>query len=111
MFETIIRYLGGLLSAYHLTENPILLQKADELATTLLPAFNTSSGLPAFAVNAVTGGLQKTPWNGGRGLLAEIGSFQMEFKYLAHLTGKVIYFEIVSLQLAREISSKFNSLG
>ena len=50
-FETIIRYLGGFLSAYHLSGNPILLSRADDLARRLLPAFETPSGLPAFAVN------------------------------------------------------------
>src|ERR1700761_2433018 len=49
-FETIIRYLGGLLSAYALSGEPILLQKADELGAALLPAFETSSGLPMYAV-------------------------------------------------------------
>lgn len=50
-FETVIRYLGGLLSAYGLSGNQILLKKADELALKLLPVFNTKSGLAAFGVN------------------------------------------------------------
>ncbi|KAK7028816.1 hypothetical protein VNI00_014829 [Paramarasmius palmivorus] len=66
-FETIIRYLGGLLSAYALSGKPVLLEKADMLGEMLLPAFDTQSGLPMFAVN---------PQN----------------KYLAHLTGKSEYF-------------------
>jgi mannosyl-oligosaccharide alpha-1,2-mannosidase len=53
-FETIIRYLGGLLSAYALSGEPILLKKADELGASLLPAFKTPSGLPMFAVNPMT---------------------------------------------------------
>jgi mannosyl-oligosaccharide alpha-1,2-mannosidase len=53
-FETTIRYLGGLLSAYALSGEPILLKKADELGSRLLPAFNTPSGLPMFAVNPQT---------------------------------------------------------
>jgi hypothetical protein len=40
-FETVIRYLGGLMSAYALSKEPILLEKADELARVLSPAFNT----------------------------------------------------------------------
>jgi hypothetical protein len=52
-FETVIRYLGGLLSAYALSGNPILLSRADDLGGMLLPAFNTNSSLPAFAVNTV----------------------------------------------------------
>lgn len=50
-FETVIRYLGGLLSAYALSHEPILLQRADDLGTKLSPAFDTGSGLPAFGVN------------------------------------------------------------
>jgi mannosyl-oligosaccharide alpha-1,2-mannosidase len=46
-FETCIRYLGGLLSAYDLRPNKILLQKALELVdTVLLPAFITPTGVP-----------------------------------------------------------------
>lgn len=49
-----IRYLGGLLSAYALSEVPILLTRADDLGRMLLPAFNTTSGFPMYAVNTVT---------------------------------------------------------
>lgn len=50
-FETVIRYLGGLLSAYALTHEPILLRKADELASKLSPAFDTPTGYPTYGVN------------------------------------------------------------
>ncbi len=53
-FETVIRYLGGLLSAYALTGEPILLSRADDLGTMLLPAFDTPHGLPMYAVNTVS---------------------------------------------------------
>ena len=53
-FETVIRYLGGLLSAYALSGEPILLARADDLGRMLLPAFNTTFGMPRFAVNTVT---------------------------------------------------------
>ncbi|GJJ07900.1 hypothetical protein Clacol_002106 [Clathrus columnatus] len=89
-FETVIRYLGGLLSAYALSKDPILLKKADELGTKLLPAFNTKTGLPARVVNTRTGRSGESPV-----LLAEIGSCQLEYRYLAHLTGKAIYYEVV----------------
>ncbi|KAF7345377.1 alpha-1,2-Mannosidase [Mycena venus] len=90
-FETIIRYLGGLLSAYALSGEPILLQKADELGRSLLPAFNTTSGLPMFAVNPQTGATG-AGWTGGV-LWSEALSNQMEFKYLAHLTKRAEYYE------------------
>lgn len=66
-FETVIRYLGGLLSAYALSHDAVLLKRADELGAALLPAFDTPSGLPAFSVNTVTG----VHSGGGTGWLAE----------------------------------------
>jgi len=54
-FETTIRYLGGLLSAYALSGEHVLLDLADELGEILLPAFEISStGLPVFSVNLKT---------------------------------------------------------
>lgn len=53
-FETVIRYLGGLLSAYALSEDAVLLDKAENLGRLLSPAFGTESGLPYFGVNTVT---------------------------------------------------------
>lgn len=55
VFESIIRYMGGLLSAYELSNEqyPILLQKADELGQVLLPAFDTTTGLPTHEWNPV----------------------------------------------------------
>ncbi|KAF7289075.1 alpha-1,2-Mannosidase [Mycena chlorophos] len=90
-FETIIRYLGGMLSAYALSGEPVLLQKAEELGSALLPAFNTDSGLPMFAVNTETGDT-RGGWTGAV-LWAEALSNQLEFKYLAHLTGRADYFK------------------
>jgi mannosyl-oligosaccharide alpha-1,2-mannosidase len=53
-FETVIRYLGGFLSAYALSHDPIFLSRADDLATKLLPVFGSASGLPYHSVNTVT---------------------------------------------------------
>lgn len=53
-FETTIRYLGGLLSAYALSNEPVLLEKADELGRLLSPAFTTPSGFPTFSVSTIT---------------------------------------------------------
>ncbi|RDB20921.1 Endoplasmic reticulum mannosyl-oligosaccharide 1,2-alpha-mannosidase [Hypsizygus marmoreus] len=90
-FETVIRYLGGLLSAYALSGEPVLLARADDLGKMLLPAFNTTSGFPMYAVNTVTG-QTRLGWTGGA-LWAEVLSNQMEYKYLAHLTGRTEYYE------------------
>ncbi|KAH8103865.1 glycoside hydrolase [Cristinia sonorae] len=93
-FETVIRYLGGLLSAYALSNETILLSRADDLGQKLLPVFNTSSGMPMYAVNTVNGRVRQG-WAPGSVLYAEAMSCQMEYKYLAHLTGRAEYFEKV----------------
>jgi mannosyl-oligosaccharide alpha-1,2-mannosidase len=55
VFESIIRYLGGFISAYELSERKqdVLLQKAEKLAQELLPAFDTPSGLPHHLWNPI----------------------------------------------------------
>lgn len=57
VFETIIRYVGGLLSAFELSDHPkkhILLDKAEEIGLALLPAFETAFGLPYYHFNLLT---------------------------------------------------------
>ncbi|KAL4066002.1 glycoside hydrolase family 47 protein [Scleroderma yunnanense] len=83
-FETVIRYLGGLLSAHALTNDTRLRTKADELATKLSPAFDTQSGFPMFAVNIYDGVGSSSPV----GVLSEMASFQLEYAYLGKITGK-----------------------
>ena len=48
VFETNIRYLGGLLGAHDLTEGryPILLKKATEIADFLYGSFDTRNRMP-----------------------------------------------------------------
>jgi mannosyl-oligosaccharide alpha-1,2-mannosidase len=48
VFETTIRYLGGMLGAYDISggKYPILLEKADQLGELLFRAFNTANGIP-----------------------------------------------------------------
>ncbi|KAG6835146.1 hypothetical protein H0H93_004448 [Arthromyces matolae] len=95
-FETTIRVLGGLLSAYHLSaEDPIYLEKAVELADRLLSAFETPLGLPLPMVNL--GKSQGIEDQDNRGLVstAEVGTLQLEFKYLSHLTDNDVYWRKV----------------
>ncbi|TCD63845.1 hypothetical protein EIP91_004887 [Steccherinum ochraceum] len=78
-FETTIRYMGGLLSAYAFSHEYVLVEKADELAKALTPAFNTSSGLPSYSSYPA--------------MLAEVASCQLEYAYLAQLTGKKEHYD------------------
>jgi len=86
-FETVIRCLGGLLSAYALSGEQILLDKAKELGEKLYPAFKTGTGLPMSQINVNTKKIKNPGWSGGGSLLAEIGTIQLEFGYLSEVTG------------------------
>jgi mannosyl-oligosaccharide alpha-1,2-mannosidase len=46
VFETTIRVVGGLNSAYDLTGDKMFLTKSTEIADRLLPAFSTGTGIP-----------------------------------------------------------------
>ncbi|BGO96578.1 hypothetical protein NBRC10513v2_000516 [Rhodotorula toruloides] len=88
-FETTIRYLGGLLSAFELSGDPLMLDRATELGNWLLPAFATEFGLPLarYAIGANPDG-QRT----GRLTLAEVGSMTLEMTRLSQLTGDETYY-------------------
>ncbi|KAK3947617.1 glycosyl hydrolase [Pseudoneurospora amorphoporcata] len=51
MFETTIRHLGGLLSAYDLSGEQALLDKATELGNMLYMGFDTPNRMPGFWLN------------------------------------------------------------
>ena len=85
-FETTIRVLGGLVSAYDLSGSAVLLDKARLLGDKLLPAFNTPTGIPLAQINLATGGTAPLSWTGGSSLLAELGTCQMEFFALSART-------------------------
>lgn len=87
VFEIIIRNLGGLLSAYSLSKRKVYLEKAEELANRLLPAFKTPTGLPAAQISLGTG-RSAVSWTGSNAVLAEFGTLQLEFRYLTKLTGR-----------------------
>ncbi|GAA5861315.1 hypothetical protein JCM3774_000206 [Rhodotorula dairenensis] len=88
-FETTIRYLGGLLSAYELSADPLMLERATELGDWLLPAFATEFGLP---VNRYIIGSNPNGAHNGRQSLAEVGSMTLEMTRLSQLTGDEVYF-------------------
>lgn len=54
-FETTIRNLGGLLSAYELSRDDAFLKKADDLGTRLAKASDTPSGMPRGSVDLRSG--------------------------------------------------------
>ena len=54
VFETTIRYVGGLLSAYELSGDEMFVEKTVQLVDRLLPAFETATGIPYQYVNFKT---------------------------------------------------------
>jgi len=91
-FETTIRVLAGLLSAYHLSdEDPLFLEKAVDLADRLLAAFDTKSGLPLPMVNLHKKKGVGESYSASLLSTAEATTLQLEFRYLSHLTDNEEY--------------------
>ncbi|KAM0747845.1 seven-hairpin glycosidase [Meredithblackwellia eburnea MCA 4105] len=91
-FETTIRYLGGLLSAYDLSGDPLMLTRAKELGDWILPSLGTQYGFP---ILRYTMGTNPRGSKTGRAVLSEVGSLTMEFTRLSMLTGDETYFQAV----------------
>ncbi|XP_044757578.1 mannosyl-oligosaccharide alpha-1,2-mannosidase IA-like isoform X2 [Coccinella septempunctata] len=92
VFETNIRFVGGLLSCYALTGDVMFRDKAQQIADKLLPAFQTPTGIPYAIVNFKTGMSKNYGWaSGGSSILSEFGTLHLEFGYLSDVTGNPIY--------------------
>ena len=85
VFETVIRIMGSLISMFHLTGDPMYLQKAEDLGGRLAASFETPQGLPwpICSLNE-TGTCYGHRSLGDSLYLAEVGSVQLEFRALAH---------------------------
>lgn len=83
VFETTIRYLGGLLGSYDLSGDQLLVVRAVDLATILERAFNTQSGLPAGHMHP---GYETNYLSIGSLSIAEAASISLEFMRLAQIT-------------------------
>lgn len=95
IFETTIRYLGGLLGAFDVSDGkyPVLLAKATEVGEILYLAFDTPNRMPITRWNANDEPLQTEALKGT--LVAEIGSLSLEFTRLSQLSGDSKYFDAV----------------
>lgn len=95
LFETTIRYLGGLLAGYDLLKGPVaglvndtqkvdtILTQAKDLADTLKYAFDTPSGVPYNNLYINSKGHDGSTTNG----LATTGTLILEWTHLSDLTG------------------------
>lgn len=100
VFETTIRYLGGLLAAYDLSGGhqgnyPVLLEKAVELAEILMGAFDTPNRMPILYYYWMPE-FASQPRRAGSASIAELASLSMEFTRLAQLTGEDKYYDAVA---------------
>lgn len=111
-FETTIRMLGGLLSAHYLSTTypdlapitdddegspgeDLYIEKATDLADRLLGAFDSASGVPYASINLNTSEGVLSHTDNGASSTAEATTLQLEFKYLAKLTGETHYWKTV----------------
>lgn len=103
LFETTIRYLGGLLSGYDLLVGPLasqygndssladaVLAKAQSLGDNLKFAFDTPTGIPDNSIYLNPARLANSSTNG----VATIGTLVMEWTRLSDLTGDATYGEL-----------------
>lgn len=56
--------MGGLLSAFDLSGDKMFLEKATDIADRLLPAWNTSTGIPFNIINLAHGNAHNPGWTG-----------------------------------------------
>lgn len=98
LFETTIRYLGGMISGYDLLKGPfsdvadadkveVLLKQSKKLADVMKFGFNSKTGIPANGLNITA---QKTDGSDTNGL-ATTGTLVLEWTRLSDLTGSSEY--------------------
>ncbi|KAJ9455052.1 Mannosyl-oligosaccharide alpha-1 [Diplonema papillatum] len=103
VFETTIRVIGGLLAAHALTGDRDLLEFATRVADALAPVYNQS--------NLENGTFPRSTYNpasqqpGGSVLLADLGSVQLEYRYLSRATGNRAYAQRADSFFLRAIAS------
>jgi mannosyl-oligosaccharide alpha-1,2-mannosidase len=107
VFEVVIRYLGGLLGAWDISEHrhPILLQKARELGEFLYKIFDTENGLPVpnYYWKQATSG--KLPGE-DKVIIAQIASLSLEFIRLSQVTGDPKYAAAIQIVTATGAHAK-----
>jgi mannosyl-oligosaccharide alpha-1,2-mannosidase len=99
VFETTIRYLGGLIAAYDVSGGPkgsysVLLDKAVELAEILMGIFDTPNRMPLLYYHWKPE-FASQPHRAGRVGIAELATLSMEFTRLAQLTKEAKYYDAI----------------
>ncbi|RFU74053.1 endoplasmic reticulum mannosyl-oligosaccharide 1,2-alpha-mannosidase [Trichoderma arundinaceum] len=92
LFEVTIRYLGGLLAAYDLSQEPVLLAKAIELGDALYATFDTPNRLPSHWLDYAKA-KEGTQVADDSMSAAAGGTLSMEFTRLSQITGNPKYYD------------------
>eukprot|EP00850_Spirogloea_muscicola_P014216 SM000100S09443 [mRNA] locus=s100:413575:419018:+ [translate_table: standard] len=108
VFETTIRCVGGLIAAYDLSGESVFLKKATMLADRLLPAWDTTKGIPHNMLDLASGH-HDNGWAGGS-ILADCGTEQLEFIALSQRTGNPVYAAKVE-NVIKQLDENFPSDG
>ncbi|KAI9846397.1 MAG: hypothetical protein M1837_003988 [Sclerophora amabilis] len=97
VFETTIRYLGGLLGAYDVSDGryKVLLEKAVEVADVLYGAFDTPNRMPVARWDMHDAASSPIQVASSRTSAAEIGSLSLEFTRLSQITKDPKYFDAI----------------
>ena len=103
IFETTIRYLGGLLGAYDVSggtstnkDYGVLLDKAAELAEVLMGIFDTPNRMPILYYDYKPQAVMTPKMAPSSSGVAELGSLLVEFTRLAQLSGNHKYYDGVA---------------
>jgi mannosyl-oligosaccharide alpha-1,2-mannosidase len=96
MFETCIRYLGGLLAAYDLSGHEALKEKAIEVGNLLYAGFNTANGMPVDFINFEAAKRGEELFVESQVVSASPGTITLEFTRLSQITGDDKYYAAVS---------------
>ena len=97
VFETTIRYLGGFLGAYDISNGayPMLLRKAVEVGDFLYGTFDTPNRMPVSRWGWREYQKGEKQEADPHTLIAELGSLSLEFTRLSQITGDYKYFDAV----------------
>ncbi|KAL8243789.1 hypothetical protein R6Q59_010047 [Mikania micrantha] len=95
LVDATVRWLGGMIAAYDLSQDQRLLPKIAELGNLLHGQFNTHNGMPCSNCRLLEHASthHQTPRDTA---LSDIGSFHLEFSRLAQITGEKKFAEIVN---------------
>ncbi|OJD25662.1 hypothetical protein ACJ73_02972 [Blastomyces percursus] len=98
LFETVIRYLGGLIGAYDISGGKYqsLIDKAVELAEILIGAFDTLNRMPVTYYHWAPEYASQPQRASSRAVAAEIGTLSLEFTRLAQITKEEKYYDAIA---------------